>query len=79
MVTHDVREAVYLSDLVVVMQGAPGRIVRRIRVPLPHPRERASAELRELEEQILGLLIGGQENGAAGVGAARAPLAAVKG
>ncbi len=58
MVTHDVREAVYLSDLVIVMGGSPGRIVSRARVPLPHPRDRALAELREIEEEILSQLIG---------------------
>jgi NitT/TauT family transport system ATP-binding protein/sulfonate transport system ATP-binding protein len=74
MVTHDVREAVYLSDTVVVMQGTPGRISRRVRVPLPHPRERTSGELREIEEEILRLLIGEPDAAAAG---SRAPLAVV--
>jgi ABC-type nitrate/sulfonate/bicarbonate transport system ATPase subunit len=73
MVTHDVREAVYLSDHVVVMQGAPGQISRRVPVPLPHPRERASARLREIEEEIFGLLIGTPD-----APVARAPLAVVK-
>jgi len=58
MVTHDVRDAVYLSDLVIVMGGSPGRIVSRARVPLPHPRDRALPALREIEEEILSQLIG---------------------
>ena len=41
LVTHDVEEAVYLSDRVVVMREGPGRIIRDIAIDLPHPRDRA--------------------------------------
>lgn len=37
-VTHDVDEALLLSDLVHVMSFAPGRIIRTIEVPTPRPR-----------------------------------------
>ncbi|MGN6242703.1 MAG: ABC transporter ATP-binding protein [Motilibacteraceae bacterium] len=37
-ITHDVDEAVYLANRVVVMQADPGRIFRTIDVDLPHPR-----------------------------------------
>lgn len=37
-VTHDVAEAVYLGDRVIVMGAKPGRIFADIRVDLPHPR-----------------------------------------
>ena len=40
-VTHAVREAVLLSDRVVVMSGSPGRIVEEIAVDLPRPRAEA--------------------------------------
>jgi ABC-type nitrate/sulfonate/bicarbonate transport system ATPase subunit len=40
-VTHDVEEAVYLSDEILVMSPRPGRIVDRLRVPLSRPRPRS--------------------------------------
>ena len=42
-VTHDVEEAIYLSDEVHVMATRPGRIVETITVDLPRPRLRTSA------------------------------------
>jgi ABC-type nitrate/sulfonate/bicarbonate transport system ATPase subunit len=37
-VTHQINEAIYLSDRVVVMSGRPGRIVKDIRIDLARPR-----------------------------------------
>ncbi len=42
-VTHNVSEAVFLSDVIYVMKSAPGEMAARIETPFPHPR---SADLR---------------------------------
>lgn len=39
MITHDIREAVYLSDRVIVLSGRPATVRRAVRVDLPRPRE----------------------------------------
>ena len=38
-ITHDVEEAVYLSDRVLVIHGTPGRIVHEVNCGLPRPRD----------------------------------------
>lgn len=53
MVTHDVEEAVFLGDRVVVMEAGPGRIKRVVDVPLPHPRDRTSSLFHQLKNEIL--------------------------
>jgi ABC-type nitrate/sulfonate/bicarbonate transport system ATPase subunit len=55
-VTHDVEEAVFLSDRVYVMSGRPGRIVRSLEIELPRPRAQAICDTPEfvaLKQQLL--------------------------
>ncbi|MBK5934143.1 NitT/TauT family transport system ATP-binding protein [Rhodovulum imhoffii] len=56
-VTHDVEEAVFLADRVVVLASRPGRIKRDLPVPLPRPRAYdivAEPEFIALKRKILG-------------------------
>lgn len=53
IVTHDVEEAVFLGDRVVVMQPHPGRIKRIVDVPAPHPRKREDVRLHNIKNNIL--------------------------
>jgi ABC-type nitrate/sulfonate/bicarbonate transport system ATPase subunit len=53
MVTHDIEEAVFLSDRVVILSRRPGRIKKIINVSLPHPRDRESYEFVSIKEEIL--------------------------
>ncbi|MDR3137087.1 MAG: ABC transporter ATP-binding protein [Coriobacteriales bacterium] len=40
LVTHDIEEAIYLCDRVIIMSPRPGRIIGEIIIDLPHPRDR---------------------------------------
>jgi ABC-type nitrate/sulfonate/bicarbonate transport system ATPase subunit len=58
-VTHDIEEAIYLSDEVHVMATRPGRIIETIAVPIPRPRDRGATltpEFVAIKERCLALL-----------------------
>jgi NitT/TauT family transport system ATP-binding protein len=52
-VTHDVDEAVYLADKIVIMGKNPGRIDKIIEVDMERPRKRDSEEFIALQESIV--------------------------
>ena len=53
LVTHDVEEALMLSDRVIVMRGNPGRIHQEFAIDLPRPRRRTDQHLQYWKEQLL--------------------------
>jgi ABC-type nitrate/sulfonate/bicarbonate transport system ATPase subunit len=55
-VTHNVAEAVYLADRVIVMTPHPGRIRTEVKVTLARPRDPLSVEFLDYQKQLLGHL-----------------------
>lgn len=53
LVTHDVEEALFLAQRVVIFSPRPGRIVAELRVDQPYPRRRGDPVLSELRRQAL--------------------------
>jgi ABC-type nitrate/sulfonate/bicarbonate transport system ATPase subunit len=56
LVTHDIDEAIYMSDRIVIMSPRPGRVERIIDVDLERPRERNAPAFFALRAKILELL-----------------------
>ena len=55
-ITHDVEEAVYLADRVIVLSARPGRIKRELKIDLPRPRRQrmiAEPEFGKLVRELL--------------------------
>ena len=56
LVTHDVDEAIYMSDRIVIMTPRPGKIQKIINVPTGRPRARNNPDFFRLRSKILELL-----------------------
>lgn len=55
-VTHNVDEAVFLGDEIAVLSRRPARVLQRLTVDLPRPRDRTSGEVNQLRRRVLALL-----------------------
>lgn len=53
LVTHDIDEAVYLSDRILMMDSHPGKVRKSIPIELSHPRDRSSTEFHAYRKKIL--------------------------
>lgn len=52
-ITHDIDEALFMSDRIVVLKPNPGRIERIVDIDLPRPRNRESPDFIALRHEIL--------------------------
>lgn len=57
-VTHDLDEAVFLAEKVIVLSARPGRVKRIIDINLKYPRDRRDSRYEEIREQLWGLIRG---------------------
>lgn len=58
MVSHNIEEAVFMADRVVVMDKDPGRIIATLPISLTHPRDRKSPPFQAVVDQIFSILAG---------------------
>jgi ABC-type nitrate/sulfonate/bicarbonate transport system ATPase subunit len=56
LVTHDIDEAIYMSDRIVLLTARPGRVERILDITLSRPRQRNSPEFLALRAAILEML-----------------------
>lgn len=70
MVSHNIEEAVFMSDRIVVMDKEPGRIIAEVKVELPHPRQRKSDEFQKVVDEVYAMLAGKTESEAIELGTA---------
>ena len=53
LITHDVEEALYMADRILVLSPRPTRIQASFDVPFAHPRKLSRPEFQDMKEQIL--------------------------
>ncbi len=58
MVSHNIEEAVFMADRIVVMDKNPGRIIAEVPVNLPHPRDRKSEAFAAIVSRVYAVLAG---------------------
>src|SRR5574341_755810 len=60
-VTHNVAEAVYLADRIVIMTPRPGTVKTELRIALPRLRDTLSVEFLEYQRRVIRHLMGRAE------------------
>jgi NitT/TauT family transport system ATP-binding protein len=58
MVTHQIEEAVFMADRIVVMDKSPGRVAADLTVNLTHPRQRKAPGFLAMVDRVYGILAG---------------------
>ena len=56
LVTHNIEEAAYLADRILIFGNDPGAVAQEIKVDLPHPRNTLDPKYRELVSQVYSLM-----------------------
>jgi NitT/TauT family transport system ATP-binding protein len=56
IVTHNIEEAVFMCDRIMVLSSNPGRVVAEIKVPFAHPRNRLDPVFRKMVDDIYALM-----------------------
>ena len=70
MVTHNIEEAVFLADRIIVMEKDPGRVLAEVNVTLHHPRNRKDTAFQALVDKVYALVAGKTESEADALGTA---------
>ncbi len=58
MVTHNIEEAVFMADRILIMDKAPGRIIAEVPVALAQPRHRKSPDFETLVDKVYAVVAG---------------------
>ncbi|MDI6693566.1 MAG: nitrate/sulfonate/bicarbonate ABC transporter ATP-binding protein [Anaerolineales bacterium] len=58
MVSHNIEEAVFMADRIIIMDKDPGRVISELAINLPHPRQRKSPAFQALVDQVYAMLAG---------------------
>jgi NitT/TauT family transport system ATP-binding protein len=66
MVTHNIEEAVFMADRIVVMEKDPGRVLTELTVTLHHPRHHKDTAFQALVDKVYAAVAGKTEEPAAG-------------
>ena len=66
LVTHNIEEAVFMSDRILVFSSNPGRIAAEIQIPFPHPRNRLDPAFRQMVDDIYARMTSRPGGGAKG-------------
>ena len=61
IITHQIEEAVFLADRIVVMSGNPGEIECVLENPVPHPREYKSPEFEAMVHRVHHAMVAGED------------------
>jgi NitT/TauT family transport system ATP-binding protein len=56
LVTHNIEEAVFMCDRILILASHPGRLAAEVPVPLPHPRHRLDPAFHSIVDEIYAIL-----------------------